>query len=313
VRNLKLDGQQTSYNPSASYQGRAFHIRAWARSVNLESLEITGFAFAAVSGQTYVAGTGVTEPIAGLALRNSHIHRNVSMGFLGDAQGLVIEGNHFEANNMAPFRGNGPGTSDDEYVSNFNHAIYLSGHGRDGLVRNNRFTNNSVTDQTDSGTRQCVGGNVTAHGQWDGLVLEGNTITQNLSAGSCYGISMTMGGYGTPEYFRGLVVRNNTIVNLGGCAICVNVATSPVIEGNLLINLNDRWMTGIVLGTTPAGRNGSDVDNGATLRNNTYCTTYGPPGQGGNMLLNTISAGTITQTGNITRTGAEASTGPCAR
>lgn len=324
VRNLKLDGQQTRYNSAPAYQGRAFAVRGWARDISLDNLEITGFAFAMISAQTYVEGRGVTEPIVNVVLRNSHIHRNIAMGFLGEAQGLEISGNTFEANNIAPYRSNGPGAEDDEYISTFNHAIYLSGHGRNAVLRNNRFINNSVTDQTDDGVRQCMGGNVTAHGQWDGLLIEGNTITQELSNGSCLGFSITPGGYGTAEYFRGLVLRNNTVVNLGGNAISVGVATNPLIENNLLINLHNRWMGGVGLGAhvSTRGQYGNDIDDGATVRNNTYCTTYGPSnGQMGNVFLSIATergtsnplATNVTQSDNVTRTGPEASTGPCAR
>jgi hypothetical protein len=234
-------------------------------------------------------------------VRNNHIHRNIEMGILGDATDLLIEGNTFTENNFAAFP-----------ESPFNHAIYLGGHGRNGVIRNNSFVNNSSYNANNAQRGTCTGGNLTVHGQWDGLVIEGNTITQAASSGSCYGISVTP-GYDSAEWFYNLIVRNNTVVNLGGCAICVGVAVNPLIEGNLMINQHNTWMSGVVLAANvrqPAGSGGDAIDGGATVRNNTLCSTHLASGS---ELVATRNAGTVSLEGNVLRTGAEASTGPCAR
>jgi hypothetical protein len=77
---------------------------------------------------------------------------------------------------------------------------------------------------------------------------------------------------------------------------------------------------GLAAHVSTRGQYGNDIDDGATVRNNTYCTTYGPSsGQMGNVFLSiptvggTLMATNVTQSGNLTRTGPEASTGPCAR
>jgi hypothetical protein len=113
-----------------------------------------------------------TGPIGNTALliRNNDIHHNSEMGILGDAIDMVIEGNSLANNNPSG--------------SAFQHALYLAGHGRNGVVRNNTFRNNSVVNGV------CTGGNLTVHGQWVGLLVEGNTIRQDASQGGCYGISI---------------------------------------------------------------------------------------------------------------------------
>ncbi len=287
LRNLKLDG--------GGSHGWGIHLRNRSHDILLDNLEITGFEIALHSQNE--------SPIGNVTLRNSLIHHNSEMGMLGEADNLTLEGNTFEANN---FSGSG-----------FNHAIYLGGSARNGAIRNNTFTNNSVctrapcADGNPVDPNVCRGGNVTVHGQWDGMVIEGNTIQQVASVGSCYGFSITP-GYTSAEFFRNFRVRNNTVINLGGCAICAGASVGPIIENNLLINRNNSWMSGVVLGAnvgTP-GAGGDDVDNGAMVRNNTMCSTYF---SGGSQLVAANITGTYTQTGNVLRTGADASTGPCAR
>ena len=287
LRNLTLDGRGST--------GWGIHLRNRSHDILLDNLEITGFEIALHSQNE--------SPIGNVTLRNSQIHHNSEMGMLGESENLIIEGTLFEANN---FSGSG-----------FNHAIYLGGSARNGIIRNNTFTNNSVctrapcADGNPTNPTVCRGGNVTIHGQWDGVLIEGNTIQQVASVGSCYGFSITP-GYTSAEFFRNFVVRNNTVINLGGCAICAGASVGPVIENNLLINRNNSWMSGVVLGANVGsqGAGGDDVDNGAIVRNNTLCSTYF---SGGSQIISAINAGTYTQTGNVLRTGADASTGPCAR
>lgn len=294
VRGLRLQGTGRTEASVIRPDSGIFIINR-ARDVLLEDLEILDFGLG-----VYTTNETVGSPlddsnlgIVNLTLRRSLIARNTRMGLLGDAENYTIEGNTFTGNNLAPYP-----------ASAFNHAIYLGGHGRNGIVRDNQFINNSAEGGT------CTGGNLTVHGQWNGLLIEGNTLSQVRAQGSCYGISVTP-GYDSAEYFRGLVVRHNTVVNLGGCAICVGVAVNPLIEGNLMINRNDSWMSGVVLAANVGspGAGGDDIDNGATVRNNTLCSTYLAAGS---ELVATRNAGAVTLSGNVLRTGAEASTGPCA-
>ncbi len=233
VRGLKLDG---SPFPEAAgiFLGNNVH------HVLLEDLEITGFRIGVQSVQN---GTNPTQ----YTLRNSHIHRNTAMGLLGDGQDIVIEGNLFEANNFSG--------------SAFNHAIYLGGHGRNGSIRNNRFLRNSVVNG------RCTGGNVTVHGQWDGLVIENNSIEQDASDMGCYGFSIN-GGYDSAEWFRNVVLRNNRVINLGGCSFCLTSVPGVVVENNLVVNNQSGFHAAIVIPDRTAGA-GDDADGNALIRNNT--------------------------------------------
>jgi len=237
IRGLKLDGLRNAGGTTSSagiFVGNNVH------HVLLEDLDISGFHIAVQAQENGAHPTTYT-------LRNSYIHHNAGMGLLGDGTDVVIENNLFEANNYSG--------------SAFNHAIYLGGHGRNGIVRNNRFVRNSVVNG------RCTGGNVTVHGQWDGLLIENNSIEQDASDMGCYGFSIN-GGYDTAEWFRRVVVRGNRVINLGGCAVCLTSAPGVVVENNLIVNDHATYNLGIVIPDRTPGP-GDDADGGAIIRNNT--------------------------------------------
>ena len=244
-RNLKFDGLQ-----SATW---GFWMRDNLRHVTIENVEITGFAIA------IHAQSSAPSRVNHVILRDSHIHDNNDMGFLGAMIDSVMEGNVFESNNYS-------GTP-------FSHAIYWAG-GSNNVLRNNTFRNNSVA----TGTSTCTGGNVTFHGQHDGMLIEGNTIVQAASALGCYGFSVT-DGYSTAEWFRNFTIRGNTIVNLGGCSICVDSAPNVVVENNVIVN---PLYAGITIPGLGAGA-GDDPPSGATIRNNSIY--FGPGARGVGIVL----------------------------
>lgn len=262
-RNLKLDGMGTAQ--------WGFWFLSTVKDVIVENVEITGYNIGVNSNDS--ADHGVT----GIVLRNNHIHRNRAMGMLGHYNNIVIEGNLFEANN---FRG-----------STFDHGTYLGG-GRNVTFRNNRYVRNSVVDG------QCTGGNMTFHGQMEGLLIEGNVIEQDSAAQSCWLMSITR-GYSTAEWFRNVVVRNNVLKN-GGQGMVAQSAPGILIEGNVAINAN------LNIGSGSTAENGSDTDSNAVVRNNTICA------RSGTYTVAVNSPGAVV-TGNVTRTGADASSGVCAR
>lgn len=233
LRNLKLDGEGVS--------DWGLWLRDDLRNLTVSSLDITGFAIGVHSQ------SGGTHGVTFFTLRNSYIHHNSDMGMLGGADDMTLDGNTFADNN---FSGSG-----------FSHGVYLGGHGRNGVVRRNTFANNSTVNGV------CTGGNFTVHGQWDGLLVENNTITQTASAGGCYGISINS-AYSTPEWFRNLVVRGNTIVNLGNCSICLTSAPGAIVENNLIVNTQATYHAGVAIPDRTPGA-GDDIDTGAIVRNNT--------------------------------------------
>lgn len=279
IRNVKMDGCGTA---------------EWAvwfvlnvRDVVLENNEITGFRIAINSND------GTPYGVSGVTIRNNNIHHNRSMGLLGHYDNFLLEGNLIEANN---FTG-----------SPFDHGTYIGG-GHNVTLRNNRFVRNSVcatapcyNGNTPNATL-CTGGNMTFHGQIEGLVIEGNEVEQDAAAPSCYGVSITR-GYATAEWFRDTVVRNNVIKNIAS-GVVAQSAPGIRVEGNVAISSG----FSIGSGSTPGsgGDEGDVGDTDAVVQNNTLCRRSGSAG----VSVNSLGA---VVTNNLVRTGTDATTGVCAR
>jgi len=179
--------------------------------------------------------------------------------------------------------------------SGFCHGIYLGGHGERGIVRRNIFSRNSTV----SGV--CTGGNLTVHGQWDGLLIENNTILQDTSAGGCYGLSLRP-GYTSAEWIRNLVVRGNTVVNAGYMGIAVASAPGAVIENNVVVNTRATNQTAIkVPSDEPEGADA--VDSGATVRNNSVYFARAANGSAG-ISTRTGAGGGVSVVSNMVYFGA---------
>jgi hypothetical protein len=278
-RDLKLSSVNGGNPSGIGDNSRAFLVHSSTRAVLIENTELTNFGIA-----IEIQNLGVGNQ--GFVLRNSHIHRNSRMGILGDAHDLVIEDNLIEANN---FSGIG-----------FNHGLYLGSHAlaRNAIVRNNRFVNNSAVNGV------CTGGNLTVHGMWDGLVIEGNTISQTQATYGCWGISVN-DGYTEAEYFRNTTIRANTMINIE-CAICVRSAPGALIERNV-IRSNQSYLPSGVVVVPPNGAN-DDAGVNAAARDNVICFTDPNPNQA--PVRVSVSGGTVS--GTVYRTGADALTGACA-
>lgn len=245
VRNLVIDG-------AGDPNSWGFWLRDRLHDLTIENVEITGFAIG-INAQSET-GDGINR----LIMRGSNIHHNSAMGFLGDIHNSLLENNLFRENN---FSGSG-----------FNHAIYFGGQGTNTVVRNNQFQNNSIVNGT------CTGGNVTVHGVWDNLLLEGNTISQVTSSGGCYGFSLNP-GYASAESMTNFVVRGNTIVNLGNCAVCASGTPGLVVENNLVVQTNAQYHAAIIIGQGDLSPDDT-ADGGAIVRNNTVYMSNTTAGAG---------------------------------
>ena len=273
-RNLKLDGRGTG-------QWGAF-VQGSLRDVVFDGVEITGFDVGIHAQQ------GAATRTAGLTIKNSILRGNREHGFLGDADGLLIENSLIEGNNPS---GGG-----------FEHGVYIGGSSSSFTVRNNIFRRNSVN----AATGRCDGGNLTIHGAHQSVLIEGNLIEQDAADGGCYGISLTA-SYSTAEFFRNAVVRNNTIVNVGNCAMCISAAPGVLVEGNKVYNTLSAFHIGVIIpGSDPSPEDAQD--GGAIIRNNLVCHTAPASGS---MAVRAPSAASVT--GNTYMTGAAATTGVCAR
>ncbi len=274
IRNIKLTG------PAEVEHYSGIWLRDSVNGVVIEGVDISGFGIG-------IHFAGGPPGIRNIKVLKSRIHRNIAQGLHGKASNAEYRGNLIEENNATTGG------------SNRNHGIYLSG-GNNVIIADNVLRNNS---RDNAGV--CRGGNVTFHGQMTGLLIENNLIEQER--GDCYGFSITAGYFPDQgsEYFRNTVVRNNTVVNVGGCSFCISSAPGIVIENNRMINTQGGSPPLVWI---PANGGGSDPGDagheGAIVRNNVICG----PGQVGS-----IRSPDSTVVANVSRVGAEARTGICAR
>jgi hypothetical protein len=276
LRNLKLDGMGTA-------QWGLFLIHN-LHHVTIEDSEITGFHIGIHSQARGPHG------VNHVVIRRNAISRNRGMGILGQFSDSVIEDNLFEGNNFSG--------------SDYDHAIYLSGNeagGRNNVVRRNVFRHNSVVDGV------CRGGNVTMHGQMDGMLIEGNTIEQRASARSCWGFSINS-GYKTAEWFRNFVIRGNTVVNLGECAFCLNASPGIVVENNRVFNDQTSAHTAVMIARGNKGPGDAD-DRDAVIRGNVACF----PAAASSQVAVRVASHGASVSDNLTLTGDAATRGACAR
>ena len=274
-RNIKFDG--------GGVTTWGFWLRDNVHDVTFDGVEITGFAIAIHSQSVMPHG------VNNVSILNSRIVRNSDMGWLGKVKaGLRVEGNLFEGNN---FGGSG-----------FSHAFY-GGGGNNVIFQNNRFIRNSVGPNG-----MCGGGSLTLHGQYDGVLVEGNTFEQTASDNGCWQVSITQ-GYATAEWFRNLVVRGNKIVNGGNAGMVIQSAPNALVENNIIINTQTVIPQTAILVGGGDRTGGDDADSGATVRNNTAC--YVAPAR--NSGVTRISSTGAVVSNNMMITGSAATTGVCTR
>jgi hypothetical protein len=268
---------------SATGTNYAFWTQRGIRYVIIENLKTSGFALA------FHLQSGLGEAaVNGFVLRNSEISA-AEMGLLAGTHDMLIEDNLWHDINNA-------------VGSNGNHAIYTNARpqtNQRGTIRRNTFTNISAVDGV------CTGGHITVHGQLDGLTIEDNVMVAANSTLNCVGVSITR-GYDTTEFFRNMVVRGNTIVNVG---ICVTWSGAPgiVVEGNKCTWTIPQGGVGM---SWPSIFGGSaavnDADGNVLIRNNTCtytnlsldatarCISVNPPHSGtsagtGNRVVNNVA------------------------
>lgn len=209
IRNLDLRGGGPGGAQAAIFLYYAVN------DVLMENLEISGFNIGVYPAHNPDAAGGWEN--YRVTLRNSYLHHNVSFGWLGGAADMLIENNRFDHN----------GTR-----SMFDHDVYLSSATR-AIVRNNTMTD-TVLDTNGN----CSGSVIVVHGGVNGLTIENNKILQRQgSVPQCFGIEVS-GGYDDTkpaEYFHDVLIRSNTVVDVGYVGIGLRGCTRCVVEDNQLV------------------------------------------------------------------------------
>lgn len=182
-----------------------------------------------------------------LTFSNLSITNNKRQGIQGKSYNLTIENTYFE--------NNGGGTI-------YDHNIYLSG-GNDVVIRGNELYRSSM-----DANGECHGTSLVVHGMVDTMLIEGNTIREDIGNASpyCWGIGIN-GGYGGAEAFDNVIIRNNTIINVGNVGIGVSACDDCLIENNTVRHQQAHGITAIAAPDMGRGDNDQPM-NAVTIRNN---------------------------------------------
>jgi len=210
------------------YNNSALNFLRWPRNVMIDNLIINNF-----------GGGGITcggQPAYGypdhITIRNSKISNSgkLGLGFFG-CNNVLIENNKFDNNGF-----------DDGVLSsqpiNQNHQLYISGtDANDGsittgvVVRGNKFTNSSMKDG------RCQSTVIVGHDVASDWLIENNVIYQpiNSNAGGCWGIGFSPANGGYMEGMDRLIIRGNTLINVGNVGVQLAACRNCAIENNILI------------------------------------------------------------------------------
>lgn len=211
VRNLSLQG--------AGVADVGIRFINGVSNVVIENMTVNGYNAGTTCGGTATAGSDPSY----ITVRNSTFtnNRGVGVGMWG-CPNIVVDSNTLDNNGFTrPM---------------MDHSMYISGSDRgrttaNVVIRNNKLTNNSLT----SGTCQAsamVGHDVAA--DW---LIENNYIYQapGTAGAGCWGIQMSPGNGGYTEGMDRLVIRGNTIVNMGNVGVEIAACRTCTIENNVLV------------------------------------------------------------------------------
>jgi hypothetical protein len=187
--------------------------------LRMERLHIHGFGIGVHLGGANACGVpGCDRANERIALVDSEVTDNRTVGWLGADQQLLIADNRFLRN--------GTGTV-------FQHNLYLTQSG--GATSGIRVLRNELYRSAASGSGRCEGGSFATHGEHTDLLIEGNFVHEDVGAAdpACWGIGLTP-AYATPEAFVRTIIRGNRIRNVGNAAIAIASCVDCIVENNIV-------------------------------------------------------------------------------
>ncbi len=239
----------------ANGNGLGFFLFNDITDVVLDSLVISGFDIG-----IYIAGSNPPNPGSNglnerITVKNSRISDNGRQGLMGSCSDCRIVNNIFDNNG---FRGGGG-----------YHNLYWDGSAKSNgaVIAGNTLSRSAVS------RGKCGSVSLVVHGVHTNLTIENNTVKEEVGSASegCWGIAADT-GYGTAESFSGLVIRGNTIMNVGNVGIGVNACTDCLVEGNTIVQGQPFSSYGIMIPDRARGLEDRKLDR-VIVRNNTVTMT----------------------------------------
>jgi hypothetical protein len=251
---LNLDLRSTAIGTS----GNGFFIYNDVDDVLVCGVAIDGFQVGFYMAGSNPAAAGSDGKNVRIELRSSSITNCGSQGMLGSCDDCVVAYNRFANNGFTA-------TTSSEGARN--HNIYLSAHS---LVHRMKVVGNDLYQSAMVGG-SCTGTPLVVHGMFQDLLIEGNSIHEDLGAagGGCWGLAVDTGYSGEHEEFTDVVIRRNTVVNVGNVSIGTTGCHNCLIENNLVIQQQTGFGGALVSVPNRTGGSEDQATDAVTVRNNT--------------------------------------------
>ena len=275
---LELEGEKT---------GVGYFVYNDIDNVTICDSSIHDFGIGVQSAGANATNPGADAINANLMLTDSAISNNGDQGFLGGELNATIQNTSFKNNGFNRVT--------------FNHNIYIAtedGNGNNIVIRNNDLYQSAIVNG------RCEGTSLVAHGLLNNLLIVGNKVHEDpgIADLGCWGIAVVP-GYSIGESFQNIVIRGNTVTNVGNESIGVASCQKCTIEDNVVVNQQGFNDTAIA---APGGSEDS-IDaktDQITVRNNSILIDVGV-GVGvlqegsGHVVSNNAIYNTATQTNHL--------------
>lgn len=253
LRNLEMVGYSATGSAPFGYLAKCLSVYNITDYITLDNVICRHFGIGVHTASSN-AGYPATHPLGyskGITIRNSTIYDNKTQGYLGGADGLLIERNWFDLN--------GWGSS-----SGRDHNVYPSAYGPNNTIQFNTLTraarhagSSTLSPLTQPGgpdNYPCSGIPFVSHGTYPNMLVQGNFIYESRANGACYGISLDGNStgkypnYSDPMDYSNLVIRDNMIVYEDVSTIAINCSSCPgaLIENNTIVRLGNGSGTAII-------------------------------------------------------------------
>lgn len=244
----------------ASYSGRGFFFYNNVDDVTISNVRIERFALGInIEGANGCAPEDSSAACRSerIVLRDSEIVNNTSQGWLGASSGSGIFDSVFD--------GNGSG-------SIFHHNVYLASEAE---IVGMQVVGNVVRNNSLDPAGRCSSASLAGHGRLTDLLIEGNLVTEDPGTANngCWGITIDP-AYSSAEQFLRMVIRGNTVRNVGNVSIGTASCIDCVIESNQIIQQSAIGGSAIEIPNRLPG-SGDAIDTGMTIRNNSIAYADG--------------------------------------
>jgi len=248
IRNLVLNSNNTTRF--------GFRILNDVDDLLIDNVQLEGFEIGIYLGAAGATNPGANQISERIVLRNSQIINNSGQGWLGGGDDVLIENNLFENNGSHAI---------------FDHNIYLNSPIHQLPVTNMTIRGNTIYKSTQVDGK-CMGTSLVAHGQINNLTIENNIVKEDKGAAgaNCWGISVDP-GYTDQEFFNNVVIKGNTVINMGGVAIGCASCNGAVIENNNIIDEAELLYYGI---SVPVRSEDNVKSKNVKISNNTIIISH---------------------------------------